>query len=200
MAYTYHNSKADGTPDQVIVSGQIGALFTTLTSQERISGDQEFSKMWITSDIDVTVYVGILSPTKYTSTVFVSALDTDAVGDLTGSETRYGAMEVVSALETGIVVKNTFYTLVRVSDTIIVDGKAYEVSTITDNGDGTSTIVATIDYHPLPPLPPYAWYITSVLQINLVTATPKPFWREEKVDAGALWYGEYATAELLIAD
>ncbi len=195
--YTFHSSKIDGTPDQQITSGQVGSLFDTLDSQERVAGDQDFAKLWITSDTDLSTYVGLSTPMPYTSTIFVSANDNDTEGDLTGSEARYGAMKVVSATVTDIIVNNSFYVLVRVGDFIIVSSRAYEVGSVTDNGDGTSTIMATIDYAVAPVA---GDYITSVLLISLVTAIAKPVWREEKVDAGSDWFGEYATANILLAD
>lgn len=79
--YTFHSSKIDGTPDQQITSGQVGSLFDTLTSQERVSGDQDFAKLWITSDTDLSTYVGLSTPMPYTSTIFVSANDNDTEGD-----------------------------------------------------------------------------------------------------------------------
>lgn len=198
MAYTYYNSKSDGTPDQQITSGQINALFPTLTSQDRLNGVQQFSKMWIQSDQDVTTIFGLNSPGSYGSYIFLSADDNDTESDLTGSETRYGAVEVVSATATEIVVNNdTNYTLIRNGDTIVVAAKAYAVDTITDNGDGTSSVVATSDYVSLPIA---GDYITSTFELSLVTATNKSFWREENVEAGAPWYAEYSTADILIAD
>ena len=198
MAYTYYNSKPDGTPDQQITSGQVNALFPTLTSQDRLNGVQQFSKLWIQSDQDITAVFGLNSPGHYGSYVFVSANENDTEGDLTGSETKYGAVEVVSATATEIVFKNdTNYTLIRGGDVIIVASKAYTVDTVTDNGDGTSTVTATIDYIALPAA---GDYITSTFDLSLVTATSKPIWREEKVQAGAQWYDEYSTADILIAD
>lgn len=198
MSYTYYSSKPDGTPDQQITSGQINALFPTLTSQDRLNGIDQFSKMWIQSDEDVTAVFGLNSPGHYGSYIFLSASDDDIESDLTGSETKYGAVKVVSATETEIVFYNDAnYTLIRNGDVIIVAGKAYTVDTVTDKGDGTSGVTATIDYLSLPNA---GDYITSTFEISLVTATSKPFWREEKVEAGAQWYGEYSTADILIAD
>jgi len=198
MSYTYNDSNVDGTIGDAITSGTVGALFTTLTAQERVAGDQEFSKVWITSSASLTAYIGITEPSPYSSNVFVSASDSDAVGDLTGSEDRYGALEVVSCIATLLVVNNNAdYTLARVGDTIIVDGSAYEIDTVTDNGDDTSDIEATIDFVSLPSADDW---VSTVFSLALTASTAKPFWREEKVVAGASWYGEYATCDILIAD
>jgi len=198
MAYTYYNSKPDVTPDQEITSGQVGALFSTLTSQERITGDEELSKMWIISDVDVTIYIGLSQPMPYTSTVFLSASDNDTEGDLTGSEIKYGALKVVSATASAVkVTANPDYTLSRAGDFIVVSGKGYEIDTVTDNGDGTLDIAATIDYAVVPNP---GEFVTTAFQMTLVTATAKSFWREEKVAAGADYLGEYVTARILIAD
>lgn len=198
MSYTYYNSKPDGTPDQQITSGQINALFPTLTSQNRLNGITQYSKLWIQSDTDVTSVFGLNSPGSYGSYIFLMPNDSDIEGDITGTETKYGAVEVVSATATAIVFKNDpNYTLIRSGEIIIVSGAAYTVDTVTDNGDGTSTVVGTIDYSVLPNA---GNYITSTLQLSLVTATNKSLWREETVEVGAQWYGEYSTADILIAD
>ena len=198
MAYTFYKSKVDGTVDTQIASGQIGALFSTLTSQERIAGNQEFSKMWMSADVDITSFVGLNSPSPYSSNVFLSANDADAVGDLTGNEVRYGALKVVSCTATALVLtKNADYDLVRNGDTVIVNAKAYDLNSLTDNGDGTITVGSASNFSPVATVG--AW-VTSVVQVNLVTGTPKPFWREEKVAAGSAYVGEYATADILIAD
>jgi len=198
MAYEFHNSKVDGTPDQEIVSGQIGSLFTSLTSQERLTGDQEFSKVWITADSDLTSLIGLSNPTDYTSTVFVSASESDVEGDLTGSELRYGAQKVATVGSNYIDVEdNVDYTLMRSADVIIIAGATYTIDTVVDNTNGTHRVTTTTA---LASLPSVGDYVTSTFALTLITATPKPFWREEKVTAGAAWYGEYATAEILIAD
>ena len=199
MAYTFYNSKADGTPDAQITSGEVGALFSTLTSQERINGDTEFSKLWIQSDADVTLFIGIKTPSPYTSTLFLSAsTDTDTAADITGSETKYGALEVVSVADPDITVKNNpDYVLVRVNDDVIVSGDAYNVTAIVDNGDGTSTITLN---RSMAYVPAAGDFVTSVITLNLVTATPGAVWREETVPVGASWYAEFASADILIAD
>ena len=196
MAYTYYNSKTDGTPDQQMTSGLTDALFSTITTAERVAGDQEFRKVWITDSEDSTTYIGQYYPSGYISTVFLSASDSDVEADLTGSEDRYGALEVVSALETAVKVKNnTDYTLVRVGDTIVVDSAPYEVESITDNGDGTSDITATIDYKSVPGV---GEWISSLFTMNLITATAKSFWTEEKIPTGATWLGSTETTSLMI--
>ena len=198
MAYTFYKAKTDGTVDVQITSGQVGALFSTLTSQERIAGDTEFAKVWLSADADITSFVGLNSPSPYSSNVFVSASDTDAVGDLTGTEVRYGALKVVSCTATALILtKNADYDLVRNSDTLIVASKAYDLNSLVDNGDGTITVGSAVNFSPVATVG--AW-VTSVFQLNLVTGTPKPFWREEKVAAGAAYVSEYATADILIAD
>ena len=198
MAYTFYRSKVDGAIDTAIVSDEVGALFSTLTSQERIAGDDEFSKMWLMSDVDITSFIGLNSPSPYSSCVFASASDADAVGDLTGTEARYGALKVVSCSATALIVtKNTDWDLVRDGDTVVVSAKAYDINGLVDNGDGTVTLSSAVDFSPLPVT---GDWVTSIVQINLVTATARPFWREEKIAPGSPYVSEYATADILIAD
>ncbi|RLA76697.1 MAG: hypothetical protein DRG30_02205, partial [Epsilonproteobacteria bacterium] len=104
MAYIFHNSKSDGTIDTQISSGT-DTLFSGITVKERLDGDTEFQKVWITSDVDQTIYVGQNYPSNYyyPSAVFVSANEADAEGDLTGGESKYGASKVISATAESIV-------------------------------------------------------------------------------------------------
>ncbi len=185
--YVFHNSTPTGTPDQQVTSGQLNAILSSVTVAERIAGDTENSKIWITSDIDRVAYFGQLNPTAYSFCTFQSASDSDVEGDLTGSETKYGALEVVSSLVTGIIVnENTNYTLARVGDTLYVKEAPYEIDTITDNGDGTLTITATIDFVSLPVA---GEYVTAMFTMNLITATAKSFWVRRDVKAGSVWSG-----------
>ena len=194
--YTFYNSKVDGTIDAQITSGVVGNLFTSVTVSERVSGDTEYQKVWITDDADSNTYVGINSYSAYGQNVFLSANEADAVGDLTGSEVKYGAMKVVSALETAVTVTNDpLYTLIRVGDTIAVKSAPYEVASITDNGDGTSDIAATIDYVAVPGV---GEFITSMFTMALTTGTPKPFWRERQVEAGSTWSGAPVVVDILL--
>ncbi len=187
MAYIFHNSKPDGTPDQEITSGQLNAVLSEITTAERIAGDTENAKIWITSDSDNTSYFGQLSPTAYSFCTFVSASDSDAEGDLTGSETKYGALQVTASTATAITVTlNDDYTLARAGDTLYVESAPYEISVITDNGDGTADIEATIDYVVQPNVG--AW-VTTMFTISLVTAVAKPFWIQRKVPVGSNWTG-----------
>ena len=198
MAYTYYDSKTDGTIDTEIQSGVTGNLFSSVTVAERISGDDEFKKMWISSDSDLTAYIGINSYTAYGQNIFLSANEADAVGDLTGSETRYGALKVVSATASAIkVTEDEFYTLARVGDIFVVESAPYEIATITDNGDGTIDIVATIDYVALPPADAF---VTTMFTLSLTTAVAKPFWCERKITAGASWSGGNVVVDLKIGN
>ena len=196
MAYTYYNSKADGTINEQITSGQLGALLTPLTVAERANGDDELTKVWITSDEDATVYVGIDMYTAYTNNIFISANEDDAVGDLTGTEGRMGALKVVSCTETELIVLEDEFDLAMEGDVLSINYKPYTIDTLTDNGDGTLTIVATIDY--VLPLAVDGDFVTTVIPLNLVTATPKPFWHERKVTAGSAWSGADITTRLMI--
>ncbi len=196
--YTYYNSKPDGTIDTQITSGIVGNLFSSVSIAERVSGDDELQKMWIMNDSDSNTYIGIKSYSAYWQNVFVSASDTDTESDLTGSETRYGALKVVSALATAITVtKDAFFTLARVGDTIAVENAPYEIASITDNGDDTLDITATIDYISLPPV---GGFITSMFTLDLTTGVAKPFWRERKVIPGSTWSGGSIVVDILIGN
>ena len=196
MAYTLYNSKIDGTPDQIIVSGDLDVALSSVTPAERAAGNTEFVKLWIESDIDVSTVLGLSSYTAYSHNVFLSASDSDIETDLTGAETRYGALKVVSATATSIIIEeDEHYTLVRVGDTIIVEEAPYEIATITDNGDSTLTIDATIDYVAVPA---GGDFIASVFSLSLVATTPKSFWYERVIDAGSTWSGAPVVSNIII--
>ncbi len=194
--YTFYSSKPDGTIDSQITSGVVGNLFSSVTVAERVAGDTEFQKVWISDDSDSTTYIGINSYSAYVQNVFLSASEADAVGDLTGSEVRYGAMKVVSAIAPSIKVENDpLYTLIRVGDTIAVENAPYEVASVSDNGDGTSEISATIDYVAVPGA---GDFVTSMFTLDLITGTPRPFWRERKVETGSTWSGSNVVVDILV--
>ena len=193
MAYLYYKSKPDGTIDTEIQSGVLGTLFSSITVAERVSGNTEFQKVWISGSEDSNTYIGISDYSAYINNVFVSANETDAEGDLTGSEARYGALKVVSGTVTDVIVENDAYTLVRVGDNIAVGSAPYEVATVIDNGDGTST--ATIDFVVVPTP---GSFITSLFILTLTTGTPKPFWVEREVLAGSTWSGGNIVVNLKI--
>ncbi len=196
MAYTFHNSNPDGTINQAIASGQVGALFSSVTTGERLAGDVEFSKVWITSDEDVTTYVGINSYTAYGQSMFVSAAEGDQESDLTGTEDRYGALEVVSAVADYIGVEDDSYnTLMRVGDTIVVKEAPYEIDSIVYDSPGRSRVSAIIDFVTLPVA---GEFITSMFTLNTTTAIPKPFWRERIVTAGSNWSGGNVIVDFII--
>jgi hypothetical protein len=200
MAYTWYKAAADegGAKGSEISSGTVNALFPTLTTQERINGDDKKRKVYLESDTALTVYVGPATTGDYNACLFASAGDSEVVGDLTGSEDRYGAARVVSATTTSIVVEdNADWQFFRAGEYIISGGDIAQIDTVTDEGDGTHTVALVSE---LGAAPAADDYITSALQLTLAAETAVPFWRENKVAAGSSKVNEYNTVQILVVD
>ncbi len=196
MAYLFHNSNTDGTIKDEVVSGQLGALFTSVTTGERLAGNTENSKVFITADETTTTYVGINAYNSYNQCVFMSASDSDQESDLTGAELKYGALEITAATNTEITVnEDSIYTLARVGDTMAVDDAPYEIATIVDNLDGTLTITATIIFTTIPAI---GSYVTTLFTMPTVQNVPLSFWRQRIVAAGSTWSGSDVVVDLLV--
>lgn len=193
--YIYYNSNTDGTFNSVITSGTINAVFDTLPFADRVAGVDDFGKIWIESDTTETLYIGLNQESDYNSCVFVSAAEADAVGDLTGSEARYGQLTVISATTSVIVVTDhTQWTLVRTNDKLIIGGDLYTCTGVTDNLDGTSDLAVATEAGVVSAND----IITSAFALSVTAATKKPIWSEEKVLAGSPKLATYTASELLI--
>ncbi len=195
MAFTFYNSNPDGTLKDPITSGQLGALFSQVTPTEAMSGATTLSKVHIRSSEDVETYIGLEARSAYDHTVFVSANYADAEADLTGSETRYGGLEVVSATATEIIVnEDSNHILVRVGDGLVVENILYPTDSRTDNGDGTITLTSTSDFSPLPTA---GGYVTSTFPLTIGSTETLSFWRERIVAPSAV-NGGTCTVDILI--
>lgn len=199
MAFTWYKSATDdgGEKSSEITSGTVNEVFNSLTSQERLNGSFKARKIYIESDAELEAYIGLADTGDYNAYLIESSGSSEVVGDLTGDETTYGAGEVTSATETAITVKNDAYSQIfSPAQDIIVSGDIVRIDTVTDNGDGTSTLAlrSAITYVPSP-----QEYVTSVLQLSLPAATAVPFWVIIRVPPGSPRVSAYNTVPLVVA-
>jgi hypothetical protein len=191
MARKFYNSNSDGTINEEIQSGEIGNVFSLLTTAMRYAGDDKRKKIWIESDTDETVFITIHHTSNYYDCVFVSANDDDSEDDLTGDEDRFGTMTIASISENDdeIITKNdNAWEMARVGDNILIGGDIYEIDSVTDNGDETITISTTQNIAVVPQLRDT---VRSAIKLDLSANEPKPFWIEQKVPAGAPRFSSY---------
>lgn len=197
MAFTWHKSITDdgGAIGAEITSGTVGAIFPALTTAERIAGDDKLRKIYITSDADVTAFITLGSTGLYNAGIFPSGGSAEVVGDLTGAEDRYGASEVVSATTTVITVTNNpDWVFFRAGGYLIYSTEVSAISTVTDNGNGTSEVTLSAA---LPSAPVAFEYVSSAFPIVMTSGTDYPLWRHNKVPSGSARTADYDTIEIL---
>lgn len=97
MAIKFYSAITDtgGAIGAEIASGAIGALLPTVSSSDRASGITIHRKFYIESDSAIGIDVGIDGAGLFSACMFESAGDAEVVGDLTGSEIKYGSGQIV---------------------------------------------------------------------------------------------------------
>jgi len=173
---TYYKSatEAGGAIGDQLTDGGTDDLLPPILSQNRLSGLEYFRKIWYKSDADMNVMCSVANEGQYDSCFFESADPSDTVSDLTGSETRYGALSIVSNTENTVTVTNdTRWTLMRVGDKAHIGDQMVEIDTITDNGDGTSTV----DFHnDIPTADHSGTYFVTCIDKAFNAGDEIPFW------------------------
>lgn len=200
MAYTYFRAVTDdgGAKGTETTSGTTNNLFNLLTTQERLNGVVKQRKIYLQSDVDASVYIGILTPGDYPAgtALFNSLSDGEVVGDLPNAEPYFGAAKINEVTSnTEIEVTGTDNTLFRVGDYCAFKNAVVEIITIGANGDDVVLIFAS-DLN----APAVGEYITSLLPASLTAGVAKPIWRENGYPSGAAKLQENNTVEILIVD
>lgn len=184
MTLKYYRSATDdgGAIGDEITSGQMNALFPTLTVTEEVSGTDKFRKIWVEADEDgVDMYVGIADPGLFEAYLFDVVNDDDeSIGDFDPSVQDYfGGVVVKSAAVDEFTFDNVSKALFRDGGMILHANKLYSIDTVTDNGTDT-TVVVNGD---LDPVPEAGDWITSMMNKTLSANTPSPFWRNNVTPA-----------------
>lgn len=199
MALTWYEAVSDdgGAAGSQITSGTVNQLFPALTASERLIGSDKYRKVYLESDTAVTVYVGLQTNGLFNACLFESSGSAEAVGDLTGSENRYGAGYINSGSTVDQVVVNddADWTKFRASEFIAYGTDVVQIDSITDLGGTLQINLASS----LSIAPDEGEYITSVIPITLPSATKVPFWMEIKVAAGSVKDDDYNTVGIIVA-
>ena len=183
MAMKYYKSATDdgGAIGDQLADGGVDDLFPGITSQNRLNGIVIHRKIWYESDIDANVMCSLANEGQFDSCFFESAGENDTISDLTGSETKYGALEIISNTVNTVKIKNDpAETLARVNDKAHIGTDMVNIDAITDNGDGTSDI----DFSPdIADADHAGSYLISCIDKSFTAADQKPFWIRVTVPA-----------------
>lgn len=184
MALKYYKSATDdgGIIDDEITSGTENALFNDLTIAEEIAGSEKYRKIWIESDVPITLYVGISSPGLFEAYLFPTSTGEDeVVGDFApASEDHFGGIEVTTGTTDSFTFVTTTVTMFRAGEYLIHNNLAYLIDTVVDSaGETTVTITTTFGTTPVE-----GDWITSAYVLSLTAAAAKPLWRQNTSPAG----------------
>lgn len=180
-------------------SGDIGGLLPQVTTQNMIDGITIRRKLYVKNIAGTsTINLGLESFGVFHASVFESTGDAQVVGDITGSEEKFGGAEISKAIDTDtneettngtgglinikkvVVDKNPHYTFFRVGDPIIVNYKLGEIQTIVDLT--THWEIELVD------AVPYGYVIEknafSVIESALAIGNHKSYWVEVLINAG----------------
>lgn len=172
MAIEYYKATADtgGVIGTQILSGVRNALLPKLTAGQRLSGINIKRKFYTknTGAGSIDLILAMDNHGEFEAVMFESTGDAQVVGDLTGSEDRYGACPIVqledtiSTTETVngagglvnikkiVVTEHPDYVVYRVGDKIGIGGalgEVAEISVVTDLGSTTEiTFLTEITY------------------------------------------------------
>lgn len=210
MAIGFYKAVADvgGLIGQAISSGVKGELLPEISSTDRTAGITIHRKFYIASDDAISIKVGLNGYGLFSATVFESASDAEVVGDLTGSEVKYGAGKIVkledstTATETvngagGLIdiLKVTVEDDVtgdvyfRAGDTFNIDSNAYTISSVASVAEGTEiTLTASASYF-------YAIdkFGFSSISTSILASGTTPFWLKVTVQPDTVTSLEYNT-------
>jgi len=169
-------SSTDGTKGTEIKSGELNSLFDTYTKQQQLNGATKYRKMYIESDIDITVNVGISSIGDYDSLLVISTGDAEVGAGIDPKATKYGAEIIISSTVNSLTFLSTRsgYDVLRASEDFIYNGDIYAITSIIAG----STDEMVVSFIPSMTTPPKVGEtVTSFIPISLVANIAVPFWR-----------------------
>ena len=185
MAMTFYKSATDdgGAIGDQLTDGGVDDLLPGITSQNRLNGVVIHRKIWYKSDAANNVMCSLANEGQFDSCFFESAGLNDTIGDLTGSETKYGALEIISNTVNTVKIKNDpAETLARVNDKAHIGTDMVTIDSITDNGDGTSDIAFSPD---IADADHAGTYMVTVIDKAFAAGDEFPFWIRITVPAQA---------------
>ncbi len=201
LSYNKAVSDADGTIGEELLSGVANYIFPQLTWQQRQDGEQLYKKVYLTDIVDVSaLHIGILNDGLYEWSLIEAASDAQIATDLTGSERKYGAASIVQSSTNQVVINNPTRTLFYDNDKVswwddLDNDIMVDITTVTDNGDGTSTLTFASPVHDVDSA---GLVISSMVPMPLLANTPKSFWVETTVLAASAFIDTVESMRLLL--
>ncbi len=205
MALEFYKAISDdgGVIGEQISSGVTGALLPEITKNDRLNGVVIHRKFYIKNlSTLIALHTSLDELGEFNACLFLSAGDTEVVGDLTGTEDKYGASEITyvedttghTETENGVgglsdikkvrVKKNSDFTFFRVGEKVGIGGSTGEIgtlSTVTDLGSEIELEFSSeLTYKHAIGLNAHSY-----IQSSVDTAVSIPFWLQVKVDANA---------------
>lgn len=184
-------SDSDGTIGEALVCGLVDEIFDSITWQIRQDGEIKHKKVYVTSDTaNAAATLGLLGNPNYNWSVFPAASDTEIETDLTGTETRYGPMQITANTANDFTTSTDPTNIYRSGDTLLwwdASDNHIEVvgGAITDNGNSTWTIAFASAQDATDRS---GNSTSSLVSFGYSANVPKPFWIRCEVAAGSPYY------------
>jgi len=130
---TFYKANPDGTKSSDVITNDINDWLQRVSAIALITGKKYTYKYFIESS-DTHDTMALLKSHNFTNPYFIRS-NAATETDLTGSEDKYGAMQVDSVSGDVITVVHGLHDLVRTNDYVLLpNGKIHQVTAITDNG------------------------------------------------------------------
>lgn len=214
MAIKFYDAVADigGAIGVEIPSGVKGALLPKVGSLDRQTGITIHRKFFIESDETIGLTVGLDGDGLFSACLFQSAGALDEVGDLTGSEVKYGggaivkledslgSTEVVNGAGSLIDIHKvtveddvTGDTYFRGGDTFHIDSNIYLIQSVATVAEGTELTLATdaVYFHAIG-----KWGYSN-LSDTISIGSNEPYWLKITVQPGTVTPIEYSTFSIV---
>ena len=214
MALKFYRAIGDtgGVKGDEISSGVKGVLLPLITSTDRANGVIIHRKIYIETDAGITLFSGINGYGQFSASWFKSASDAEVVGDLTGTEIKYGASQIIkledslSNIETEngagglsdirkitVLEDPTGDVFFRAGDQLHIDNNIYVIDVVTYlAGECEIALTANAPYF-------YAIgkYAYSNAENTLLATESDPFWLKVTVPAGTITTDEFNTFSIM---
>lgn len=214
MALKFYNSALEtgGVIGTEVGSGTKGALLPKVSSLNRQTGITIHRKYYIHSSEAIGLTVGLNQSGLFSSCTFESASDAEVVGDLTGSEVKYGAGIIVKAEDTlantetvngtGGLINLKKVTVAdditgdvyfRAGGNFYIDSTAYLIDSVTSVAEGTEiTLLVESEYFYTIGKNGYSAVATSITADGTI-----PLWLKVTVQPNTVEEVEFSTFSIM---
>jgi hypothetical protein len=216
MIIKFHKALTDegGAIGTQIISGGIDALLPTVDTQEMIDGINIYRKLYLNNTgQDGIVKVSIGSLGIFNASIFPSTGDAQVVGDILGTENKYGGSIISKATDSSsnfetvngagglvdikkiVVSKNPNFTFFRVGDIVKIGKYFSTIQTITDlSTDLELELVNAV---------PYSYSIgsfaSSIFEQNITSGNHSSCWINVLITAGNIKTEHLNTLSIILA-